>query len=112
MHRRSFLIALSGAAVMLATRSFATTLSTGDRVTVIQFSDDGKMQGRVTLAKVRQDSEWRKVLSPLAYQVTREQGTEQPFIQAGYNRHDPGLYRCVCCDNALFDANTKYDSWY
>jgi len=39
----------------------------------------------------------------IAYQVTREQGTERAFSQPGYDRHEPGLYRCVCCDNALFD---------
>ncbi len=110
MQRRQFLFALSGAAMMLATRSFADMVSAGDNVTIMQFSDDGKPLGRVTLAKVHKDAEWRKVLSPLAYQVTREQGTERAFSQPGYDRHEPGLYRCVCCDNALFDASTKYDS--
>ena len=46
---------------------------------------------------------------PLAYEVTRKQGTEAAFSQPGYDRHEAGLYRCVCCDNALFNA-TKYDS--
>ncbi len=110
MQRRQFLFALSGAAVVLATRSFADMAPAGGKVTIMQFSDDGKPLGRATLAKVHKDAEWRKVLSPLAYQVTREQGTERPFSQPGYDRHEPGLYRCVCCDNALFDASTKYDS--
>lgn len=110
MQRRQFLFALSSAAVVLATRSFAGTAADGGKVTIMQYSDDGKPLGRATLAKVRKDAEWRKVLSPLAYQVTREQGTEQAFSVPGYERHEPGLYRCVCCDNALFDAKTKYDS--
>lgn len=110
MQRREFLNVLSDAAVMLATRSFSAAAAGSDKVTIVQFSDDGKPLGRVTLDKVRKDAEWRKVLSPLAYQVTREQGTEQAYSQPGYDRHEPGLYRCVCCDNALFDASTKYDS--
>ena len=110
MQRRQFLLALSGASLALATRSFAGAVSGEDMVTIMQFSDDGKALGRATLAKVRQDAEWKKRLSPLAYQVTREQGTEQPYSQPGYNKRDPGLYRCICCDNALFDASTKYDS--
>jgi peptide-methionine (R)-S-oxide reductase len=110
MQRRQFLFALSGATVFLATRSFAGTASGGGKVTIMRFSDDGKPLGRVTLDKVRKDAEWRKVLSPLAYEVTREQGTERAFSQPGYDRHEPGLYRCVCCDNALFDAKTKFDS--
>ncbi|MEJ1958301.1 MAG: peptide-methionine (R)-S-oxide reductase MsrB [Nitrosomonadales bacterium] len=94
----------------MATRSFAGTSSTGDQVTIQQFSDDGKLIGSATLTKVHKDAEWRKTLSPLAYEVTREQGTERAFSQPGYNRHEAGLYRCVCCGNALFDAATKFDS--
>jgi peptide-methionine (R)-S-oxide reductase len=110
VQRRQFIFTLTGAAVVLATHSFAGAAASGDKVTIMQFSDDGKALGRATLAKVRKDTEWRKVLSPLAYQVTREQGTERAFSVPGYDRHEPGLYRCVCCDNALFDAGTKYDS--
>lgn len=108
MQRRHFMFTLSGVTLAFATRSFAA--SGNDKVTIMRFSDDGKALGRVTLAKVRNDAEWKKRLPPLAYQVTREQGTERAFSQPGYDRHEPGLYRCVCCDNALFDAKTKYDS--
>lgn len=104
MQRRQFLLTLSGAAVLLATRSFAA----GDKVAIMRFSDDGKPLGLATLTKVRAD--WKKQLSPSAYHVTREQGTEQAFSVPGYDRHELGLYRCVCCDNALFSADTKFDS--
>jgi peptide-methionine (R)-S-oxide reductase len=110
MQRRNFLFTLSGAAVLLATRSFADGTSEGNKVTIMRFSDDGMPLGRVTLSKASKDSEWKKMLSPLAYDVTRKQGTEGPFSQPGYDRHESGLYRCVCCDNALFDAKTKFDS--
>ena len=110
MQRRQFLFALSGFAAVYATRSYAGAGSGKDMVTIMQFADDGKPLGRAPLAKVRKDAEWRKQLSPLAYHVTREQGTERAFSVPGYDRHEPGLYRCVCCDNALFDAKTKYDS--
>lgn len=110
MQRRQFLFALSGVAAAFATRSYAGTPSGNDKVTIMQFSDDGKPLGRATLARVRKDAEWKTRLSPLAYEVTREQGTERAFSQPGYDRHELGLYRCICCDNALFDASTKYDS--
>ena len=112
MQRRNFLFVLSGTTLALATRSYAAAQASSgnDQVTVMQFSDTGKALGRATLSKVKKDAEWKKRLSPLAYQVTREQGTEQAFSQPDYDRHDPGLYRCVCCDNALFDAKTKYES--
>ena len=110
MHRRQFLSVLSAAAVLVATRSFAGMSSGNDKVTIMLFSDDGIPLRRVLQGKVHKDAEWRKVLSPLAYEVTREEGTERAYSQPGYDRHEPGLYRCVCCGNALFDAATKYDS--
>lgn len=110
MHRRQFLLTLSGIALTCSTRSFAGTPPANDQVTIMRFSDNGKPLGRVTMAKVRRDAEWKKRLSPLAYRVTREQDTERAFSVPGHDRHEPGLYRCICCDNALFDARTKYDS--
>ncbi len=107
MQRREFLLAVSSMAMLGATRSWAALVNT---VSIMQFSDAGKPLGRVMLPRVSKDAEWKKTLSPLAYNVTREQGTERAFSQPGYDRHEPGLYRCVCCDNALFDAKTKYDS--
>ncbi len=111
MQRRQFLSLFSGIGLAYATRSFAGPGSASDKVTIMQFSDDGKPLGRVTLPKVRKtEAEWKKQLSPLAYEVTRRQGTERAYSQPGYDRHDSGLYRCVCCDNALFDSSTKYES--
>ena len=110
MQRREFLTALSGLALAYSARSLASTPNTNDSVTIMQYSDDGKPLGHVTLAKVNKDTEWKKRLSPLAYEVTRQQGTERAFSQPGYDRHEPGLYRCICCDNALFDSATKFDS--
>lgn len=110
MQRREFLTVLSSATVWWASRALAGNAAVSGQVVVMQFADDGKPLGRATLAKVSKASEWKKRLSPLAYHVTREQGTEPAFSQVGYDRHEAGLYRCICCDNALFDAQTKFDS--
>ena len=110
MQRRQFLSLLSGIGVAYTVRAIAGPAPAAVQVTIMQFSDDGKPLGRVTLAKVNKDAEWKKRLSPLAYEVTRRGGTERAYSQPGYDRHDPGLYRCVCCDNALFDSATKYES--
>ncbi|MFZ1130648.1 MAG: peptide-methionine (R)-S-oxide reductase MsrB [Terriglobales bacterium] len=82
-----------------------------DFVTIVQFSDSGQ---KVRLARVKKvhktDAEWKRQLSPLQFEVTREQGTERAFTGATYNLHDKGLYRCICCDNALFSSDTKFES--
>lgn len=54
--------------------------------------------------------EWKETLSPLAYKVCREHGTEAPFTGEFYNHHDDGIYHCVCCGAPLFESFTKFDS--
>lgn len=58
---------------------------------------------------VKSDSEWREMLSDLAYKVTRKHGTERAFSHDDFPKA-PGTYRCVCCDSPLFDQTTKFDS--
>lgn len=58
---------------------------------------------------VKTDEEWRAELSELAYKVTRKHGTERAFTNDNFPK-DPGIYRCVCCDAALFDQDQKFDS--
>src|SRR5579864_6779278 len=80
-------------------------------VTVVLFSDSGQRLKKVQIAKViKASEEWRKQLSANAYDITRNADTEMAFSGAYWNLHDKGLYRCICCDNALFDSATKFDS--
>jgi peptide-methionine (R)-S-oxide reductase len=80
-------------------------------VKIIQFDDTGKKLGVVTVPKVvKTDSEWRKLLDPQQYQVTRHAATERPFQNAYAENHAKGLYRCICCNNALYTSDTKFES--
>jgi peptide-methionine (R)-S-oxide reductase len=80
-------------------------------VTIIAFSPAGKPIGKVTVPRVvKTDAEWKKQLSPISYQVTRQAGTERAYTGDSWNLHDKGIFRCICCDNALFSSATKFDS--
>ena len=56
------------------------------------------------------DTELRERLTPEQYHVTQEAGTERPFSGAYWDCHDAGTYRCVVCDEPLFDSDTKFES--
>ncbi|TDJ24539.1 MAG: peptide-methionine (R)-S-oxide reductase [Gammaproteobacteria bacterium] len=58
----------------------------------------------------KSDDEWRKSLSDDEYQVARGGGTEQAFTGRYWDTKTPGTYHCICCGEALFDSETKYDS--
>ena len=80
-------------------------------VTIVQFSDDGKRLAKVKIAKVvKSEDEWRKQLSSGVFEVTRHADTEIAYTGKYWNLHDKGIYRCVCCDNALFSSSTKFES--
>ncbi|MGA9658884.1 MAG: peptide-methionine (R)-S-oxide reductase MsrB [Asticcacaulis sp.] len=56
------------------------------------------------------NSEWKKRLSPAAYNVLREEGTEHPGTSPLLKEHRKGVFACVACDLPLFNSDTKYES--
>lgn len=58
---------------------------------------------------VKSDAEWRAQLTPEAYYVTRQSGTERPFSHEGFPK-GPGHYDCVCCGARLFEGDAKFES--
>lgn len=89
----------------------ATPPSEPKEVTIVLFSDSGERLKQVRVRKiVKTADEWRKQLSAGVYDITRNADTEIAYTGKYWNLHDKGLYRCICCDNALFDSATKFDS--
>jgi peptide-methionine (R)-S-oxide reductase len=56
------------------------------------------------------DAEWKRRLSPAAYQVLRQEGTERPFSSPLNSEKRAGTFHCAGCDLALFSSKAKYDS--
>lgn len=69
-----------------------------------------KMESTDIEKVVKTDEEWRRILTPEQYHVTREKGTERPFSGAYYDLHEKGVYYCVACGLELFGSETKFDS--
>ena len=59
---------------------------------------------------VKTEEEWKKILPPETYAITRQAGTERAFCGAFYDHKKKGIYLCVCCQLPLFSSNSKFDS--
>jgi peptide-methionine (R)-S-oxide reductase len=81
------------------------------QVTIVEFTDAGVRQGINSVPMIRKtDAEWKAQLSPSSYEITRRAGTEIPGTGELLNVHDKGVFRCICCDTALFSSETKFES--
>jgi peptide-methionine (R)-S-oxide reductase len=112
--RRRFLAAGIAAIFALAAgrRGIVAAAKPADgTVTIEEFSDAGESRGtKVVPRVVKSDEEWREQLSAISYRVTRHEGTEVPYTGSLLDNHAAGIYRCICCDTALFDSHTKFES--
>ncbi|MBA3665190.1 MAG: bifunctional methionine sulfoxide reductase B/A protein [Bacteroidetes bacterium] len=59
---------------------------------------------------VKSKEEWKKILTPEQYNITREQGTEPAFSSTYNKNHESGIYYCVSCGNPLFNSTNKFES--
>lgn len=112
MKRRQFLRSglFVGGALSFATAGMQA-FAKGGYVKVVEFSDSGERKGVVQVEKVQKtDAEWKKQLNPEQYEVTRHAATERAFTGKYWNNHEHGIYRCICCGNALFSSDTKFES--
>jgi peptide-methionine (R)-S-oxide reductase len=59
---------------------------------------------------IKSDAEWKRILTPDQYFITRQAGTEAPYSSPLLNIHDKGTFECVCCNLPLFSSKTKFES--
>lgn len=68
--------------------------------------EDPNMAEKVT----KTDEEWKRILTPEQYYITRQKGTERAFTGKYWNFKGTGTYYCVGCGNELFGSESKFDS--
>jgi peptide-methionine (R)-S-oxide reductase len=102
--RRNFLESCGRyAAVLVAGHSISSLVSAQTR-------ERGQADETVLRKIIKSNEEWKRILSPEQYYITRQAGTEPPYSSSLLNVHEAGTFKCVCCDLPLFDSKTKFDS--
>ena len=108
--RRRFATFL-GCAVPAWFASLREASAGGKKVRIVEFDASGARAGVVEVEKIEKPaSEWRKQLTAGQFAVARQAGTEPPFTGKYAEEHADGIYHCVCCETALFDSKTKFES--
>lgn len=118
--RRSFLIAAGAGVIGLVwayilkrepVRAEVRARVLPKTVTILEFGDSGERKAMKTMPTImKSEEQWRQQLSADSFEVTRHEGTERPYTNENPNGHAKGIFRCVCCDTALFNADTKFES--
>ncbi len=109
MKQRIVFILFLASGVLAACHSGKAGDSSGSRSAMR--SDSVEQKGNKMAKKVvKTEDEWKKELSPMAYYVAREKGTERPFTGEYWNNHDEGTYVCAACGQQLFTSDTKFES--
>lgn len=80
-------------------------------VATVSFGGEKKNTDKEAREKVtKKDKEWKKILTPMQYNVCFGKGTEPPFTGKYWDHHEKGVYTCVVCATELFSSDAKYDS--
>lgn len=77
-------------------------------IDIVKFANNGNPVPDRRVEK--SEAEWKKILSPEQFQITRLKGTERANSSEMCSLFEPGIYSCVCCGTLLFDANEKFES--
>jgi len=75
---------------------------------VMEFAVRGNLEPDRRVEKT--DEEWKAILTPEQFRITRKKGTEAAHSGALCSIYDAGLYNCVCCNTPLFDSTIKFES--
>ena len=93
--------------IVLAVLFVCAAASPAEKVRVYSLAT----KGYISVEKVKKtEEEWRKILTPEQYEITRQEGTERACSGLYWSHHDAGTYSCVCCGLDLFSSNAKFDS--
>jgi peptide-methionine (R)-S-oxide reductase len=112
LRRRSFLRHLGVAALLMGIPTWARPGFSAEITLPAKKTDEAEKSGGMHMPDrvEKSQEEWRRILTPEQFHVTREKGTEQAFSGKYDGFKGKGIYKCVCCGKELFSSEAKFDS--
>ncbi len=105
MDRREFLRSGTVIGFLAATTGLSFATSVNAQTSVVGKGDDLPFK-----KVIKTNAEWKRILTPEQYRITRKAGTEKSYSSPLNDVKKSGTFSCVCCDLTLFSSKTKYDS--
>ena len=105
MNRREFLESATMFGTLIAATGAALTSACDAQTTAVSQTKDLPFK-----KIIKTDAEWKKILTPEQYRITRQAGTEAPYSSPLNDIKKEGTFVCACCDLPLFSSKTKFDS--
>lgn len=107
-------LAAIGLGIYSYTSSLSSAKSISEKVKAMQQDSAQELDPRddpnANIELPTTDEEWKEILEPMQFSVTRKHGTERAFTGKYWDNKKEGTYRCVCCDLPLFSSETKFKS--
>ncbi len=113
MNRRYFLSTVGAVGAFAALSKFtglAGALLPADYNVAAGNANDRTAKAKGIKKVIKTDAEWKQILTPDQYSVTREKGTERPFSSPLNDIHEAGIFECVACELPVFSSQAKFDS--
>lgn len=104
------LVAVASATAFYASFSGPRSEAKADTAKTATGAKNVKAPGAAEQNWHKSEAEWKKILTPMQFEVTRHAGTERAFTGDTWDNHKPGVYKCVDCGLELFSSKTKFES--
>ena len=109
-HKRKIVVVMTAFGLLLSLFYIKNEGNAAESAKTSSNENKYKSEQNMSDKSQKSDKEWKEILTPEQYRVTRLKGTEKPFTGKYYDFEGEGVYKCICCGEILFKSDNKFDA--